>query len=135
MDYAKYIFDKLNVKPYEEFKLEGEDLLYRLDEQLNVEGKFTSIGWSRSAHTIQSILNGTYSIIKFPSKEDQIVIDYAKLCGYKYIAKDKNGDVCMYQEKPIKHYTQWVAMGGLKPILHPISLVSWEDEEPYYIGD
>lgn len=136
MDYTKYIFDKLKLKPYEEFKLEGENILYRLDEQLNIEAKFTGIGWRTSAHTIQSILNGTYSIIKIPSKEDLIVINYAKLCGFKWIAKDKNGLIHMYKDKPVKRNNdEWSAVCTFSKLYYPVSFLSWEDEEPYYIGD
>lgn len=59
---------------------------------------------------------------------------------YKYITKDKNGSVFIYQEKPIKEDIIWrlkgytfVEISGLNQSL--FDQILWEDDEPIYIDD
>ena len=57
---------------------------------------------------------------------------------YKYIARERNGKLYVYSEKPRKHEFVWVApsyIGGLSAINHLFNMVKWEDEEPWAIED
>ena len=55
---------------------------------------------------------------------------------YEWIARDKNGLICMYIKKPSKYEYSW---GGCKYMLLPFDqlfkFIKWEDEEPYSIED
>lgn len=143
MDYREQIFKMLDIEPDEEFKL-NNGLRYCLDKDLNLwyrnpewfEGRFEAADYS-----IKDILNGAYKIIKLPkeikpTKEEQIAIDYARLCGYGYLAKDKDDRVYAYDKKPHKiiEKGEWKNGFNCLRIHFPISLLSWEDTEPYYIG-
>lgn len=61
-----------------------------------------------------------------------IVLKYAKYCGFKWLAKDKNGAIYGYYEKPIKNVETWRGEGG--KIHTDLDFLSWEDEEPYEIN-
>ena len=64
-------------------------------------------------------------------------------CEFKYIARDKRGDLFVFDERPVKYdeYSEWVITGRfanageLKVFNHLFQFVKWEDEEPYYIPD
>lgn len=55
---------------------------------------------------------------------------------YKWVARDKNGFICMYIKKPSKCECSW---GGCKymllPFDHLFKFIKWEDEEPYLIEE
>ena len=118
--------------------------------------------WRESIENIADILNGKYTIHKAerkvtPTKEEQAAIDYARAAGYKWMCKDKNGRVFVYKSKPVKQDECWrpdgvssyintlieLMIGDEEPdesikfsiIEIPVSFLSWEDDEPYYIGD
>ena len=52
---------------------------------------------------------------------------------YKWIARDGNGVVCLYPDKPHKSKTIWDSYGTLFPFHHLFQFIKWEDEEPYSI--
>lgn len=57
---------------------------------------------------------------------------------HKYIARDHNGKLYVYSEKPEKRECDWMAlsyMGSLSAINHLFKMVKWEDEEPWLIED
>ena len=93
------------------------------------------------SHILRDILNGTYTIIKTfdkPTSQEQLAIDYAKACGYKWIAKDGDGIVFAYGDKPnrVDDLELWdYQWEDYMQIKIPISFISWDDKEPYYIGD
>ena len=95
-------------------------------------------GWSEKGyHTLSDILLGNVEIVKIPkmTKEERIAIDYARICGYKWLAKDKQGGVYAYFDKPSKKSTVWETTNSAMLVVGvPISFLSWEDDEPYYIG-
>lgn len=59
---------------------------------------------------------------------------------YKYIARDYDGDLYVYEDKPIKseHYT-WVCNRNFAPFNTfnetLFSYITWSDKEPYAIKD
>lgn len=141
MNYSEKIFEILGVKPYEEFKIDiYPKFEYRINSSLIVE--IHEDTWHVSNYvTLRSILLGDYKIIKIPkpTKEEQLVIEYARLCGYNWIAKDKNGRCFTYKLKPLKIEREWQSdFSEDTPPLelgYNLSFLSWEDKEPYYIGD
>ena len=143
MDYSEKIFEMLGVEPYEEFKIadEKETYVYRITNILRIEVKVDN-AWLLSAFVhIRDILIGYKKIIKIqkPTKEEQLVIDYARLCGYNWIAKDPDGTCFAYSKKPFKSEKTWhvdfsdyTIASDLK---YDLSFLFWEDKEPYYIGN
>ena len=147
-DYTNKIFEMLGVEPEEEFTLrfcEKVFGVYKLDKHLNLYFRLCKSAntFSQSCRGIKDILNGNFEIIKIPkpTAEEQLAIDYARACGYKWLAKNSNGEVYAFKRKPAKIYSigYWHVndlLDNVNIILHnPISFLSWEDEEPYYIGD
>lgn len=58
-----------------------------------------------------------------------------KSCGFKWIAKNKNGEVYAYETRPVRFDSEmWCGSQTVK-IDIPILFLSWEDNEPYYLGD
>lgn len=134
-DYTKQIFNMLGVEPYETFEIQGKKEKFVIDNDLNIlltdeRGHFSYYS------SVCGILRGNYIIIKHikPTAEEQLAIDYARACGCKWLVKDRNGDVygCL-AKKPKKINASW---SGTAIFIHiPISFISWEDEETYYIGN
>lgn len=138
-DYTKQIFNMLGVEPEEEFKLgRGHSLNYFIDKELTLRvvnrsgAKLVSFDYK-----LQDILTGKIKIVKIPhpTAEEQIAIDYARVCGLKWLAKNKNNTVFAFEGKPIKGVEYWILTNAkIASIDIPISFLSWEDEEPFYIG-
>lgn len=137
-------FKIMGIKPYECFNLRGDSSLYYIDYGLNLHRRTLNdeykLNKQRSNDIIVDILREKKTIVFIHAKEDQIAIDYALACGYSWIAKNKDGTIYAYKEKPQKSdntclwgYDNSYRDGELKIGL-PISFLSWDDEEPYYIG-
>lgn len=56
---------------------------------------------------------------------------------WKWIARDKDGYLCIYNEKPKKVYDTWCGSDYLfiEVFEHLFQFIKWEDEEPYLISD
>lgn len=56
---------------------------------------------------------------------------------FNWIARDKDGQVFVYTNKPIKIYNNWHGKSIFYKMAFPklFQWVKWEDEEPYYIPD
>ncbi len=148
MDYTKQIFELLGVKPEEEFQLRMDsdyDFLYKLDEKLNIWSYYKTLRkWAKledsSNSILTMILTGEAQIVKIPhpTAEEQIALDYARVCGRKWIARDKNGDIFAYIGKPEKYHANWrnpKDPNDWIKIDYSISFICWEDEEPFYLMD
>ena len=136
MNYSKKIFEMLDIIPYEKFHIIGSlNEIYRIDENLKIQKYWN--GWINSQYDISHFLTGCCKIKKILNftKEEQLVIDYAKASGFNWLAKDKNGDVYGYVAKPKKDIEEWITPNKCSQIYIPLSFLSWEDEEPYYIGN
>ena len=88
-------------------------------------------------------LNQIKEIIKLPKKKQfsQETLNFFKCIDKKFewIAKDKDGEVCIYINKPKKEDVSWDNFSFYKPLdIIKDSLfteIKWEDEEPIYIDD
>ena len=151
MNYQNKIFEMLGVKENEPFYLcYGDGSLFRrgfqfrlnyrlLVEKMDLEAECDA--WERCTNQtyLQGILSGELRIKKMPlepkSKEDRVVLDYAKLCGFRYVAKDKGGDVYAYSEMPCRKYNTWNPNGdGVMHLRAPLEFIQWEDE-PFCLED
>lgn len=71
------------------------------------------------------------------SKKDRAFLEYIK-DGYKYIARDLNGSLCLYTTKPERNREVWFSNPGfvnLKRISVDFPMVKWNDSEPWKIDD
>ena len=149
MDYTKKIFDLLQIEPVEVFKLKNKkneirpeefylssDLILKYRNPFNKDSDWQNFYYL----SIVDILQGTYTIVKEPiqfTNLEKIALTYAQKAGYCWVAKDKNNTVCAYFEKPLRTSTQWIAPAGSKVTIIdlPISFISWQDNEPFWIKD
>jgi len=55
---------------------------------------------------------------------------------FEWIARDKDGDVDVYKNKPSKSFSCWDdynECGSLTALNHLFQFIKWEDEEPYNV--
>ena len=99
--------------------------------------------------TINDINAYKLKIIKLPKKKQfsQDTLNFFKMIDkkYKWIAKDKSGDIFGFEEKPKKDKYVWLCkeydycldntccIDGLNQSL--FNEILWEDDEPIYIDD
>jgi hypothetical protein len=88
--------------------------------------------------------NRIKNIIKLPKKkeftDDELCILRNIDKEYKWIARDDDGKLCMYTEKPLKRETVWTATKNayiteLYCFNHLFQSIQWEDEESVFIDD
>ena len=139
----------LGVEEGEEFKLKlfGGIGKYRLKNgKLEYYDDFIN-KWVESEISMNHILDS--DIIKLPKKkeftDDELCILRNIDKKYKWIAKDKSGDIFGFEEKPKKDKYVWLCeeydycldntccIDGLNQSL--FNEILWEDEEPIYIDD
>ena len=131
------------VEEGEEFKLKlfGAIGKYRLKNgKLEYYDDFIN-KWVESTISMNHILDS--EIIKLPKKKEfsQDTLNFFKCIDkkYKWIAKDKDGEVYVYINKPKKEDVSWDNFSFYKPLdIIKDSLfteIKWEDEGPIYIDD
>ena len=69
-----------------------------------------------------------------PTEDEKVILRNVPQY-YKWIARDGNGVVCLYPDKPHKSKTIWGSYGVLFPFHHLFQFIKWEDDEPYLIED
>ena len=69
-----------------------------------------------------------------PTEDEKVILRNVPQY-YKWIARDENGVVCLYPDKPHKSKTIWDSYGALFPFHHLFQFIKWEDEEPYSIEE
>lgn len=70
--------------------------------------------------------------------EDEKTILRNLPANYEWIARDKNGRLCVYPGKPSKVVTSWGCTSGHRffdLFNHLFQMVKWEDEEPWKFED
>ena len=133
------------VEEGEEFKLEHiscEGLIYKIQDNCLKRRQQDSKNFTSSGFGINKI-NEITNIIKLPKKKQfsQDTLNFFKCIDKKFewIAKDKDGEVCIYINKPKKEDVSWDNFSLYKPLdIIKDSLfdeILWEDEEPVYIDD
>ena len=98
--------------------------------------------WVKSRITMNHFLNS--EIIKLPKKkqftDDELCILRNIDKKYKWIARDKSGSLCIFDEKPKKSEEMWDNVTHsdfieLNCYNNLFNSINWEDEEPIYIDD
>lgn len=129
-----------NVEEGEEFKLSESDLTHRINNnklEVLYEGLlgYTAIAFNKVA---------TSEITKLPKKkeftDDELCILRNIDKKYKWIARDNNGSVCIFSEKPYIEDDAWgnvirTPYNDFNCYNHLFDQILWEDEEPIYIDD
>ena len=127
------------VEEGEKFKIDGyEDIYFIENGYLYYIG---DCGEKKSYLNINDVAGK--NIIKLPKKKEfsQETLNFFKCIDKKFewIAKDKDGEVCIYINKPKKEDVSWDNFSLYKPLdIIKYSLfdeILWEDEEPIYIDD
>ena len=126
------------VEEGEEFKVNGKDTIYFITDNI-LQYKINSYHSKVSNLKVNEIIK----ITKLPKKKQfsQDTLNFFKYIDKKFewIAKDKDGEVCIYINKPKKEDVSWdnfslyKALNIIKDSL--FDEILWEDEEPIYIDD
>ena len=70
-----------------------------------------------------------------PTEDEKVILRNVPQY-YKWIARDGNGVVCLYPDKPHKSKNIWESYySALFPFHHLFQFIKWEDEEPYSIEE
>ena len=142
-----------NVEEGEEFILETKDgwfndLKYKIENNIIKVATIKYSDYSQSSFKLNEFVY-IEKIIKLPKKKQfsQDILNFFKMIDkkYKWIAKDKSGDIFGFEEKPKKDKYVWLCeeydycldntccIDGLNQSL--FNEILWEDEEPIYIDD
>ena len=135
------------LKKGEEFILETKDgwfndLKYKIENNIIKVATIEYSDYSQSSFNLNEFVY-IEKIIKLPKKKQfsQETLNFFKCIDKKFewIAKDKDGEVCIYINKPKKEDVSWDNFSLYKPLdIIKDSLfdeILWEDEEPVYIDD
>ena len=73
------------------------------------------------------------------SKKDRTFLEYLN-ANINYIARDMDGDLCVYTRKPFKTFDFWKVVGfekrkSLQMVDIDLPMVKWEDDKPWLIED
>lgn len=82
-------------------------------------------------------LNEVWEREELTLTEDERVILLNLPANYEWIARDKNGRLCVYPGRPSKAVTSWCTSGYrfFDLFNHLFQMVRWEDDEPWKIED
>ena len=132
------------VEEGEKFKIDGyEDIYFIENGYLYCIG---DCGEKKSYLNINDVAGK--NVIKLPKKkqftDDELCILRNIDKEYKWIAKDRDGDLWIYNNKPKKEYDRyWRDCSSKSLSFEPLDIfknslfteIKWEDEEPVYIDD
>ena len=128
------------VEKGEKFKIDGyEDIYFIENGYLYYIGDY---GEKKSYLNINDVAGK--NVIKLPKKkeftDDELCVLKNIDKKYKWIARDKSGNLCIFDEKPNKNEEIWdnvirsdfIELNCYNSLFNSIL---WEDEEPVYIDD
>ena len=132
----------------EEFKIEYNDgikdaLTFKI-KQNNLYSRLSKDDMYVLSRLEINIIKRIKNIIKLPKKkkfsDDELCILRNIDKKYKWIARDKSGSLCIFDEKPKKSEEMWdnvthsdfIELGCFNNLFNSIN---WEDEEPICIDD
>ena len=128
------------VEKGEKFKIDGyEDIYFIENGYLYYIGDY---GEKKSYLNINDVAGK--NVIKLPKKkeftDDELCVLKNIDKKYKWIARDKSGSLCIFDEKPKKSEEMWdnvthsdfIELGCFNNLFNSIN---WEDEEPIRIDD
>ena len=137
----------LGVEEGEEFKRDDSKIYYKYRVCNNKIQHFDEVLKIQEYSTLSINTLVTSEIIKLPKKkeftDDELCILKNIDKKYKWIAKDKSGDIFTFVSKPIKTERFWSdgwsngeSYASLEAIKNSLfTEIKWEDEEPIYIDE
>lgn len=119
-----------------------DDLKYKIENNIIKVATIKYSDYSQSSFKLNKFVC-IEKIIKLPKKKEfsQDTLNFFKCIDkkYKWIAKDEDGVVHAFCEKPTKESTYWFyeSMFYVSKVLNQdiFNQILWEDEEPIYIDD
>ena len=86
------------------------------------------------------LLRNPNMIIKIPNitKTDFYILKYYYEKGYRYVTKDRDGEIWVWKNKPTRGDLQWYHSDGggrQDSLLESLESIRWVDEKPTYILD
>lgn len=134
------------VEEGEEFILETKngwfnDLKYKIENNIIKVATIKYSDYSQSSFNLNEFVY-IEKIIKLPKKkqftDDELCILRNIDKKYKWLARDNNGSVCIFSEKPYREDDAWgnvirTPYNDFNCYNHLFDQVLWEDEEPVYI--
>lgn len=145
MNHIEFVFDELEVKPLEDFRIAGKEGMYCLDEELRVctkvNGKFKKNRLVESEISVGDILSERCKLIKAPNLTDldKKARDYFLAVGKIYVGKDVCGQKHAFSIKPSKGSYNWIGMpnpdryhldNGWRVSEECFKFIDWENKEP-----
>ena len=131
----------LGVEEGEEFKITNSDFKYVIRNN-RLKRIFNNLDEVESNMGINDL--SKVKIIKLPKKkeftDDELCILRNVDKEYKWVARDKCGNISLYEKKPYKSITMvWSIEKGYNEWFfmfdHLFNSIQWEDEEPVFIDD
>ena len=131
----KYLYHCKNNDKFLNLDDDGFLWIYNFDENLKCLDGFNALDIMKvyKDYTLTELLWGRKEKPKLTEDEKVILRNVPQY--YKWIARDGNGVVCLYPDKPHKSKTIWDSYGALFPFHHLFQFIQWEDEEPYSIEE
>ena len=129
----------LGIEEREHFKVNGKDTINFITDNV-LQYKINSYHSKVSNLNVNEII----TITKLPKKkeftDDELCILRNIDKKYKWIARDKSGNLCIFDEKPNKNEEIWdnvirsdfIELDCYNSLFNSIQ---WEDNEPVYIDD
>lgn len=148
---VKKVFEILGVEPNEAFKIEGKEGIYCIYKSLEIEEfdsrVFDFVTMCSSNAMLTGLLNGSYKIKKLINltEEERVICNTATRAGYPWIARDSNGELNLFKEKPNRSIgnEEFVSTTGCKwiSLFHPLFLflnifefITWKSD-PINVND
>lgn len=138
------IAKELGVEMGEEFKISNRLNVYKFTEDglIGIDDTYNAYS---SYIALSELISGKEKIIKLPKKpiltEDEKVILRNIPKEYKWIARDDDGGLYVYDNKPQKYDDRWTRFGSafilnnLNLFQHMFQFIKWEDSEAYNIEE
>jgi len=136
----------LGVEIGEEFMVGGTNYKIDVDKGILVKDyitkKYRELEIQYTDNIYAQLILGKYTIQKLPKKPklteaEKIILENLPK-EHKWIARDKNGKIYTYTNKPKKIEIVWsdnVDCEGITIFNHLFQFIKWEDEEPYNIEE
>lgn len=125
-------------KVKEEIKIEdiGSSIVCQAIHRLKNEGSCDN----RTCEECQKWLAEEYVELITLTEAERVILQNVDK-AFKYIVRDKDGDIFLFDDEPYKinSYGNWICDDGfsylLEPFNHLFQFIKWEDTEPYKIAE
>lgn len=96
-------------------------------------------------YNISHILSGKLSVHKIQevitmSLTEKATLTFLKSQGYNFVVITRSGECVAFEKKPVRFNDSWVndeiyAGSNFITLTTPLTFLSWEDDEPFYIDE